>query len=196
MKKILDFVFKNRLLITVTILFVAFVLLYLFFPRQREVILPATGPSYNSLTPGLSERADFVTKLGEPVAQDKVGIYDVLSFDSPTTERPDEVFFEEGKAVLIKEIITYNTDRNIDTLKETYGNASLILYGEDSIAGFYLFVYPDQGIAYIGNPNSGVLLEVWYFTPVSASEFKQNWAQGYSEILKENPHEGDSVDFR
>lgn len=195
MNNLLNFTKRNRIAILVAIGGLLFLGLYLFFPKSKKEPLSPIGPSYNSLTPGESTKEQIIGKLGEPVGETKIGIYDVLQFDSPTTERPDEVYFEEGQTKLIKEIITYKSERKIENIKETYGNASLVLYGEDAPFGFYLFVYPEAGIAYIGNQNSGDLLEVWYFTPVASQEFIKNWGQGYSTAQPENPHEGDSVDF-
>ena len=55
-----------------------------------------------------------------------------------------------------------------------------MLYGPDSVNGYYLFVYPTGGIAYLGNPITKSLLEIWRFIPTDINTLINNWAQNYS----------------
>lgn len=193
MNSLITFIKNHKILSLVLFLFLVIILAFLFLPKNTDVPQNNTQ-SYNSILPGQTTKEEVLNKLGTPVEQKTIGQSELLTFDSEKTERDDEYYFQNGTAGLIKEIIPPEDTRKADELRQIHGNANLVLYGEDAVAGFYLFVYPSRGIAYIGNPNFGNLLEIWYFTPTTEAEFITNWAQGYSKTQPE-PHQNGDVDF-
>jgi hypothetical protein len=83
---------------------------------------------------------------------------------------------------LIREPVAYTENRNVNEIKSKYGDADKVLFGEESVNGNHLFVYLEKGIAYIGNPDTGTLTEIWRFSPVpNIDTFIETWAQNYSE---------------
>ncbi len=170
---------KSHKILSLIIVLVIFVLgVIVLIPKKQK---PSTIPAYNSTIPGTTTKDQVISKLGKPLEEKQNGSGELLTFDSGKTIRPDEYYFQNDVNELVKEIIPYNDNRKIDDIRKIYGNANLVLYGEGSVGGFYLFVYLDKGVAYIGNPNSGNLLEVWYFTPVSESVFISKFASNYSK---------------
>ena len=139
--------------------------------------------TYNSITPGVSTKDDVTGKLGKPINTDP----NLLEFKSLNPNINNQVNIDQGKVSLIKEIITLSDARRTTDITKTYGLAQKILYGPDAGAGFYLFVYPENGIAYIGHPEAGLLLEIWYFPPTNLSNFKASYADNYSESYQPKP---------
>lgn len=154
---------------------------FFFFYIQKNNNKTNTIPNYNQIVPGSTTKEQVIGKLGKPIEEKQISSGELLTFKSDKTERPDEYYFQNGVNNLVKEIIPYNDNRKIDEIRNVYGNADLVLYGDGSVAGFYLFVYLKRGIAYIGNTTSGNLLEIWYFTPINEHDFIQNWASSYSK---------------
>lgn len=92
-----------------------------------------------------------------------------------------EISFVDDKVVFIKEIVTTKDGKTADDITSQYGTAPHFLYGPASVNGFNLYVYPDKGIAYVGHVAEPVILEVWYFQPISLEEFQRRWAPNYSK---------------
>lgn len=142
-----------------------------------------TQATFNSLTPGVSTANDVTSKLGKPINTGP----NSLEFKSLSPNRNNQVNIDQGVVSLVKEIITLQDTRRITDITKTYGLAQKILYGPDAAAGFYLFTYPQNGIAYVGHPESGLLLEIWYFPPTDLAGFEANYAKGYSESYQPKP---------
>ena len=144
--------------------------------------------SFDNIIPGTSNQKDVIDKLGEPVKSSSSSATPD-EFKSLNPNKNNLVFYENGKVSLIKEIITYGEKRNISEIINKYGNPTYTLYGPDSSNGFNLYVYPDIGIAYLGNQSSGTLLEIWYFPSTNLSDFISNYAVGYSLSTKNIPQQ-------
>jgi hypothetical protein len=142
-----------------------------------------TQATYDSITPGVSTIDDVTSKLGKPINTDP----NSLEFKSLSPNRNNQVNINQGVVSLVKEIITLKDTRRTTDITKTYGLAQKTLYGPDAGAGFYLFVYPENGIAYIGHPEAGLLLEIWYFPPTNLSNFKASYADNYSESYQPKP---------
>lgn len=155
--------------------------------KNNRVVPEGTPPppvagqaSYKSIVPGTSTKEDVIKSMGKPL-EDITGNSGTLKYSSLSPNRQNLVEIDNGKASFIKEIITLKDTKKTKEIVGQYGDAKKILYGPDAEAGFYLFVYPENGIAYIGHPESGLLLEVWYFPPTDLKNFISKYGQGYSE---------------
>jgi len=124
---------------------------------------------------------DIVTKLGEPLNRksDRVknGVY---YYESGNANKKTQVVFRDNVAVMMKEIISSKDTRTAVSITKTLGDEELILYGELSELGYHLYAYPSKGVAYVGDKQSGSLMEIWYFSPMSKEEFDQSLARDYS----------------
>lgn len=132
---------------------------------------------YKSITPGLSTTKDVTELLGNPVKSEE----NLSEYTSQSPNRNNKISFENNTVSIVKEIITYKDNKRTTDVIEIYGVAEKILYGPDAEAGFFLFVYPSNGLAYIGNPMGKTLLEIWYFPPMDINDFKTKYASEYSD---------------
>lgn len=186
MKKIIELSRKYKLIILISIVFLLILTNYL-IPKKE--VKPPTQPSqsqtasYRSLIPGTSSKQDTIKILGKPLnPQDEANDNVPLEFNSTSPNRNHDVFFEENKVNFIKEIVSSNDNKNAKDIINEYGKTNYIFYesvGSYSTPSFYLYVYPSNGIAYIGHPKTGLLLEIWYFKSTNINEFKNTWAKDY-----------------
>jgi len=171
--------FKSRYGKILLILLV-FVFAFLYIKGQlnksAKISIPKTGASYKTLTPGISSKSDAIKEFGAPINGEGSS---ALLFGSDNPNFPHQVALQEDKVEFIKQIITAKDKENANEIKALYGDPPYILYGEYSASGFNLYVYPDKGIAYIGHPKEGILLEIWYFTPTTIEDFRSKWAKNY-----------------
>jgi|SRR3989344_6293838 len=173
---------KNKILV---ILLAIFSILFLFdktiFNKPKtppKTIQDIKRASYQNLTPGSSTKEQVTEILGNPLKEEADGT--ILKFTSSAPGKPHEVVIKENNILLIKETITINDDKKVNDIKKEFGEPKKILFGPGYTSEFYLSVYPENGIAYIGQDASGVLLEVWYFTPTNINDFIINYAPNYT----------------
>ena len=188
MKRILSFFWKNKILI----IFLSFVLVLIFLseikkPQEKTITpsptpLPLQGVLYKDLTPGLDTKKEIDKKLGKPINEASLEEKEILDYKSTSPTTNHQVIYEGQIAVFIREIVSSYDDKTMNDLEKDYGKAPYTLYrGSEAISGFFLYAYPEKGLAFIANPNGGVLLEIWYFIPTTLEEFKSEWAPEYSE---------------
>lgn len=177
MQRLISFV-KNHKIIVVIITFFVIGSVIAFLAINKRQPLPSQGTAWENLTPGESTKSDVVARLGEPLSESE----NSAAFRSQSLNRPHQAVFEEEeeKVIFLREIITAKDSKDIPTIQDQYGIPTHTLYGPESQNGFDLYVYPSQGIAYLGNPTTGDLLEIWYFQPTTIELFIENWAQDYS----------------
>ena len=80
---------------------------------------------------------------------------------------------------LIKEIVNSNDNIDASFVTNSYGIAPNMLYEDLSNSVFNLYVYPQNGIAYLGAAD-GTLKEIWYFQQTKLDDFIKNWGTGFS----------------
>ena len=174
---------KTRLFL-LTIVVVAVLVGYFLYRNKKAPAGPTPLPTsqqsaWREVVPGVSTKEDVAQKLGKP----KVEGESSLEFQSNSPTRNHALSFEEGVVSLIKEVVSFRDATNVSSLTSKYGEASGILYGPDAENGYYLFVYAEKGVAYLGNPATENLLEIWYFPVTSFEDFQERWATSYSESL-------------
>lgn len=168
----------------IIIAFVVFFLLFIIGRREQTAPSPtpaARGVDYKGLVPGVSIKDDVIGTLGEPVDERESGERTIASFESTSPTRNHEAFFTENTLSVLKRIVSVNDDLTAQELISEYGETQHILYGPGATSGFNLYVYPDKGIAFIGNIEGDIVLEVWYFQPTTFENFKEVYAPNYSE---------------
>ncbi len=185
----IGFIKKHKLLVLVFIVILIVVFVLFNFKSIPGKPTPTLSPVQQSLfwdnfKPGNTQKSDVISALGKSISEKKVNGQTVDDFKSNSPTRNHEVFFDKNTSVFFRQIVAYGEKLTVSNLLLKYGTAPNILYGPDSSAGFYLFVYPDKGVAYLGNETSGTVLEIWYFKPINTfQEFVNeinNWIPGYS----------------
>ena len=186
--KIIEFIKKRKLILILVLVLTAWIANSILSRIPERPQGPGEpGVSYRNLVPGVSSRSDVIEKMGNPVDQAAKGEEILLSFKSTSPTRTHEAIVDSGNTLsFIKEIVSVNDDKHIADITSQHGEAPHPLYGPHSINGFDLFVYPDKGLAYIGNPygTQGTILEIWYFPPTTIENFKSTWAPGYSNTYQ------------
>lgn len=179
------FLLKHKFLIVV-ILTVIISFTYAFYNQKGKGGVVQTEPSpnpvkqanYQSLVPGISNKNNVIEKLGEPDKTEDNG--NTLKYTSSNPNVPNEVVIKEDKVSIIKEAVTLSDKIYISDIENEYGETDSKLYGPHSQSGFDLYVLPKNGIAFVGNKESGLILEIWYFPPTTFEEFKREYTSQYN----------------
>jgi len=174
---------KTKLILIIVI--IAFVVLsyFLYINRRAAPPTPPAAPPQQSvwkgIVPGTSTEEEVKQKLGTPKSEGE----NLLEFESTSPTRNHTVSLEESVVGLIKEVVSYRDTTKVSDLRAQYGETSDVLYGPDAENGYYLFVYSEKGVAYLGNPATETLLEIWYFPATTFEDFVNRWAASYSRTL-------------
>lgn len=187
MRKIFEYISKRRIIVVILliafggILGLAAVAMDKNSQRQEDLSKKVIA-KWDELEPGKSTNSEVENKLGKTINNSADRPVKEYASTSPTA--PHKAIYEDEKVMFLKETVTLSDNKSIADLITLYGQAPYILYGDLAINGYYLFVYSDIGVAYVGNSVADVLWEVWYFEPVnSIDEFIAKWATNYSKIL-------------
>lgn len=134
---------------------------------------------YQKILPGVSSKTDVISLLGAPLTEEE----NTIEYKSSSPNFNHQITFDQEKVSFVKEIVTLKekSSKKAQDIIKASGEPKNMLYGPDAEAGFYLFVYPEDGVAYIGHPESGMLLEIWHFPPTDIESFINKYAQDYSE---------------
>ncbi len=185
MSKIINFLKR----IWIPVLVIAFIILVFLNIFLKPVNSPSTSqtPSpdaqqakFGNITPGSSTQTDVNGILGRPISTKTTGTLTVSEFRSSNQYRFHEATFRNGTLALIKQIVNTNDKLNVTYVTNQFGTAPFKLYENKSHSTFNLYVYPQNGIAYLGHAD-GTLLEIWYFEPTSFDNFLSLWAKDFSK---------------
>lgn len=185
MTKILNFFKKYWFLILITLTIILWsVNTFLIPTNKNSKVNPTSTPNtsvatYKSIAPGVSQESDIQQNLGTALKIQKSGIATIFDYNSNNKYRNTQIQSENGGVVFIKEIIAFGDNRSSSEIVNVYGQAKNILYGSSLNSVFNLYVYPQNGIAYIGSAD-GTMTEIWYFQPTTIEDFISRWAPNYS----------------
>lgn len=193
MIKIINFLKKYWFIILVFLVLIFVVVDKIIIPDKKtsqsvQTITSNRVVDYKSIQPGITTSSEVNKILGKPIKQNEIDGKILEEFASSNKYRNNTVIVQNGVATLIKEIITSADNKRADDFIREFGTAPNKLYGQDPNSNFNLYVYPINGIAYLGHED-GTLLEIWYFQPTNIGNFMSIWATDYStekssEILK------------
>lgn len=136
--------------------------------------------TFGSLKPGVSTANDVINVLGRPIDTKNENGQTVSEYKSTNQYRFNQVTFVNGTATLIKEIVNSNDNKDASIITSIYGTAQKVLYEKLPSSVFNLYVYPGNGIAYLGAAD-GTLKEIWYFQPTTIDSFITDWGQDFSK---------------
>jgi len=175
---------KSRIIIASLIVVSLFLSVFIYMRVSKQLSTKTQKEAkvtFEQIIKDLPDESSLSKLIGEPKdigSKDDTKIY---YFDSSNPNKNNEVVYKNDKLILTREIVAPKDNKNSSEITIKYGATNNVLYGPDAAAGFYLFVYPDKGIAFVGNPNSGDMLEKWYFEPTTIEEFKKLFATEYSD---------------
>jgi hypothetical protein len=136
--------------------------------------------TYGSIAPGVSTQDQVTTALGKSTGTETINGQTAFQYKSTNQNRFHQVIYNNGTVSLIKEVVNSNDNIKSDYVTNQYGMAPYMLYNDQSNNYFNLYVYPSNGIAYLGHAD-GTVLEIWYFQPTTLDDFIKNWGTGFSE---------------
>lgn len=184
MGKIVNFIKRYWVLILVALAVVLILIDRIITPKTPTPPVTSTPTStriaeYKSIKLGKSTLDEINKLLGFPVGQSEEGGKITAEYKSSSKYRNNIVIVQNGVATLIKEIVTATDNKKSQDITNEFGVAPYRLYSQELSATFDLYVYPANGIAYLGHED-GTLLEIWYFQPTDIDNFTTTWANGYS----------------
>lgn len=139
----------------------------------------AQKASYKSITPGVSTESDLTKLLGTPLKTTINGAEKTDEYKSTSELRRHVAIVQGEKVVFIKEIVSAHDTTKASDIISIYGASSNTLYTKYPNSTFNLYVYPSNGISYLGHKD-GTLLEIWYFQPTTITSFLSTWGTDYS----------------
>lgn len=187
MKKIFNFIKNNWLVILVILsLLLTIINKIIKGPASNRVVeitpTPSTTINYKAITPGKTSLDEAESILGSPLKQTQNGDTILAEFASTNKYRNNFIYAQKGTVVLIKEMVIVGDPQEARKAKDitsVLGTAPFRLYRQEPQSFIDLYVYPSNGIAYLGGED-GSLSQIWYFKPTTIEDFSYNWAQGYS----------------
>lgn len=184
MKKIFEFVKEYWMLIMIGVAIVLYIVSLFVKGPPGTGVSPTPTPNnkvatYKNIVPGTSTEKDVTSVWGRPVTSETSNGQTVSDYRSTNQYRFHQVIYTNGTAKLLKEIVNSNDNINSDYITGTYGTTKYKLYEKYPHSSFNLYVYPTNGIAYLGHVD-GTVKEIWYFEPTTFDNFVSLWAQDFS----------------
>lgn len=194
MNKIYSFI-KSKKYILLTLIFlvlIAAVVNYINTSKQKAAISEPSKPAgtdqkagFGEIFPGQTTSDRVNDLLGFPVSSTVSGEITTSDFKSSNQYRTHQVELINGGVVFVKEVVNPGDSRSSEDIRKTYGDAPQVLFEKSQQSPFLLYVYPNNGLAYIGHQD-GTMLEIWYFVPTTIEDFMSKWAKDYSKEPSKN----------
>lgn len=189
MNKLFNFIKNKKILLLAFVSIVSMIFIFIKINSSEKVInnvQPSTNISsevatFKDIAPGNTYKEEDINKmLGIPVSSTLSGEVKINNYPSSNEYRTNDVEFINGEVDFIKEVVNLDDNRTAEDIRKIYGVTEYVLYENVSDSYFNLYVYPKNGIAYLGH-NDGTILEIWYFKPTDINTFKSKWASNYSD---------------
>lgn len=191
---------KVFIIFAVVIIIGAFILLLVSAGKKSPQALFFGGPTPTPVVPSYSRNIDFsgifsdaktqeqiTSSLASPSSQATQGNYTVTTFAQPDDSKT--VLYTKGqKATYVEK--SQSTDNTTYTeFKNAHpGVSEYTLYDPKGLsqAGFEWRVFPDEGVAYLTNVQSGFVMTTLYFVPTSYQSFLSTAGKDFS-LQKTDP---------
>lgn len=169
-------------LIILAIISISLFALSIFAITQRESkksqIALEQVPWQDQILAGKSTTQELESKLGKPTKTQAQEEWTLFFYPSDNQNRLNEIEIYQDIVQLIKEQVIANEKGSLDDFLAKLGQPEKILYGKHGIAAPAYF-WGEKGIAVFGNPNSGLIVEIWYFKPTTLTAFLQKHPDFY-----------------
>lgn len=181
MRKILLFIKSYWILIL--IVFTLFIYLANLFIKKPSVPVTPTAnkiAKFGEILPGKTsvEKVDEI--LGKPIGSETQNGNTILDYKTTNKYINDQVVANNDLVKIVKKAVIFGDKTNAETITKDFGIAPYTLYKQSSNSVFNLYVYPQNGIAYLGHLD-GTVMEIWYFEPTTIEDFISKWAPNYSQ---------------
>ena len=134
--------------------------------------------TWKEIVPQVSTSKDLQKILGQPIDIQKEKDLVVYFYPSETENWPTKIYVSETtqKVTLIKRFFP-SPSETYQSFISQFGPPDKELFGPHQGAGFSVFVFLKKGVAIVANPNSGMILEIWYFSPTTLEDFLSSWGK-------------------
>lgn len=142
--------------------------------------------TFQNITPGKTSQKNLEKNFGKPVLIEPLGNNDVYYYPVETQNWSNLFYVNKDKQTvdLIKNY-SPGKEESYQSFINRFGNPDKKLYGPHAQNGFFVFVFLTKGVAVVANPDSGLIMEIWYFAPTTNEDFMIKYGQGLSTILPE-----------
>ena len=135
-------------------------------PAQVRQV-PQTAPRqipWQGVNPGMTY--ENVAQLkGTPKRFDVTGNTGTIYYPGANQYWDTEVSIQGDAVSFIREHIFLPQNVSLKSRLSSVGGTPIKLYGQISISGQYVYVFPKNGIAFLANEKGDTVYEVWYFPP-------------------------------
>ena len=189
MNKIIEIIKSKKITILtiISLSFLIFIVVKINNNKQNPIVqeIPISTPvnkiaDFNEIIPGKTSLERINELLGNPLSSTVSGEINVSSYKSTNQYRNHKVYSKDGLAELVVEEII-NGSKTANDIRKIYGIAPEMLYEKTLSSVFNLYIYPSNGIAYLGHEDGGIL-EIWYFVPTNINDFIIKWGRDYSKV--------------
>ncbi len=189
MNKTFNFIKNKKILILALVSFISIISIFIKINSNNKNIDQTQTPTvisneiatFKDIVPGKTYKEEEINKiLGTPVSSTLRDEIKINNYVSSNEYRTNDIEFVNGEVDLVKEVINPDDTRTAEDIRKIYGVSEYVLYENTSDSFFNIYIYPKNGIAYLGH-NDGTILEIWYFKPTDIATFKSKWASNYSD---------------
>lgn len=146
-------------------------------PTQSTAPVTKEIASFGDITPGKTSLEKINELLGTPISTEEQDGKTASLYKTSNEFRNHRVISENGVSQLVIEEVI-NSEKNASDIQIVYGTNPSILYEKSPSSVFNLYVYPENGIAYLGHED-GTVIEIWYFEPTNMDNFKREWGKDF-----------------
>ncbi len=184
---------KNRrtkiLVTTLIIIAIISLVLRILTPPQKIVPQPdPIQPVWNGFRLNITKASDVEKLLGKPTSTEKIELGEYYNYPSAYEVLPQQVLIRDGVVALIKQRIAPDAP-NYQSLVNSLGKEDFIQYTPFGGEIYPLYVYPSKGLA-LARDESGDALEIWFFSPTTAEDFKNTFGKENFDTPSEQEPEG------
>jgi len=189
MNIVITFLKEKKLILLATISVLSIILIISLTNKKREGVVnpnPTTQShvqiaKYKDISTGEEFNEDKINNLlGFPTESTSSGEVKINKYRSSNEYRTNEIMIENNEVDFIREVVNPDDNKNSNDIRKIYGISNVILYEKYSDSILDLYVYPNNGIAYLGHIDGGIF-EIWYFKPTDIDSFIEKYAQNYQK---------------
>lgn len=167
----LSFFKKNWLLVALA--FTAALLISTkFYYTNNQQTLHNQAAAWNGVVPGKTKESGLLQTLGSPKSQEQQDGNTIFNYNSGFGDViPNKVYTNNKTDTvgLIKEQVWIQED--FSKVISRYGQPDGEYFGPSASMGFKVYVFSQQGLAYVASQKDGFTLEIWHFPPTSLTNF-------------------------
>lgn len=172
----LSYLKKYWLFVLLGFVVTTLVVLKVFLPKvvntTQTTPLPKTE-SFKGIVPGVTTPEDLNKILGQPDSTLSNLSENTLAY--PREGGGPSHLARVGNDNKVEFFKQQALEGNLSTYVEKYGKHEGEYYGDLQESGLKVYVWATKGIAVLASVNNGYLFEVWYFKPISLTEFLSRW---------------------